>query len=106
MSDEKLPSLYGSIGDREDIVDDTIEIAGLIYRKVPLRDLTVPKNGYICMTDRYWLVTKDNCVLFYGDSPQCHGYAYVLSYRKDNSLSDADLRIVFVALAYRPPDRE
>ncbi len=46
------------------------------FRKVPIKKLTaIPeKNGfYELRKNYYWVVTEDDCVLFYkGSSPQCN----------------------------------
>jgi hypothetical protein len=44
------------------------------FIRMPLAELTAPKEGRICMTGRWWLVTKDDHVLFYKSyaSPQCN----------------------------------
>lgn len=50
------------------------------FVKIPIEQATKPKDGYVCMTDRWWLV-EDGCVLGYkidGEkskdtpSPQCN----------------------------------
>lgn len=94
---EKLPSLFGSIGNREDI--DTAKSIKLQYTKVPISELTTPKNGYVCMLDRYWYVTNDECVLFYGDSPQCNVDKRVMEYRLE--MSHYEIRLI--PIAYRKP---
>ena len=94
---DKLPSLYGSIGDREDI-----SIGEITYTKVPKSEVITPKNGYICMLNRYWYVTDDDCVLFYGDSPQCNQDKRIMEYRS----SMKQYKIEFIPVAYRKPDRD
>lgn len=47
------------------------------FVKVPISDVTTPdSNGtYELMKDRWWAVTEDDCILFYGSrgrSPQCN----------------------------------
>ncbi len=94
---DKLPSLYGSIGNREDI-----DISEPKYTKVPKSELTTPKNGYVCMLNRYWYVTDDDCVLFYGESPQCNTDRRILEYRE----SMRDYKIELIPIAYRKPYRD
>lgn len=42
--------------------------------KIPIEDITTPKMGRICYTDRWWVLTPNNEVLFYKSytSPQCN----------------------------------
>lgn len=54
------------------------------WRKVPLEKLKTPRGGAICYTDTWWIVTPDNCVLFFrGFSPQCNSNEAVAKYLRE-----------------------
>lgn len=42
------------------------------WKKFPLEKLKVPRNGALCRTGLWWIVTPDKHVLFYKGSPQCN----------------------------------
>ena len=56
-----------------------IDLTKKPWRKVPLAEITTPKAGLVCYPASWWLVI-DECVLFYGSSPQCNTDRRVVDY--------------------------
>lgn len=67
------------------------------YITVPLAELQTPRNGRICLCDRWWLVTENDEALFYKHytSPQCNSDKSIAEHIKP-----AGTRAVFVSVAY------
>lgn len=70
------------------------------YIRMSLSDLTTPKGGRIVMTDRWWVVTEDEHVLFYRSygSPQCNSNKAIT----ERLAPSAGGKPVFVPVAYVP----
>jgi len=76
---------------------------------VPLSDITTPKEGRICYSSRWWLVTSNNEVLFYKsyNSPQCNGNKKLSEYlagRISKEIEDSNLTCQFIDMAFIPHD--
>lgn len=70
------------------------------YITVPLTELTTPRDGRVCMCDRWWLVTDGDeapQALFYKHytSPQCNRDKSVVEH-----IRPAGTHAVFVPVAY------
>jgi hypothetical protein len=65
------------------------------WTKVPLEDIKTPKTNKMCVGQRFWAVTDDNCVLFFkGHSPQYnHSEAILKRIRPD-------CRVEYIEMAY------
>lgn len=50
------------------------------WRKVPLDKLRTPREGALCMMNHWWVITPDQCVLFYNGTPQCNSNEKVTKY--------------------------
>ena len=69
--------------------EELTKIGKFMYLKVPIDEILMPLQDRICYNPRYWLVTEDNCVLFYnGHSPQCN-----TNYQIAQTLSDKGLKL-------------
>jgi hypothetical protein len=69
--------------------------------KMPLAELTTPKDGRIVYANRYWAITDDDCALFFRSyvSPQCNVYRRIV----ERLTADGQrARIEFVAIAFVP----
>ena len=91
-------NVHFGIGDRSKALPRT-------YHGVDLKDLTTPKEGYVCMLDRFWLVS-DGKAMFYGNSPQCNSDVRVIQHaltRNAASNNLPNLSVVFVAVAFVRP---
>ncbi len=44
----------------------------LEYIKIHMGDVIKPKEGYICLLNRWCIVTLENEVLFYAERPVCN----------------------------------
>ncbi len=42
------------------------------YTKIPMIKATTPTEGYICLLNRWCVVTLENEVLFYAERPVCN----------------------------------
>jgi len=69
------------------------------YLKIKLADILTARMDDGClmvMTNRYWEVTPDDCVLFYrGVSPQCNIYKNITE-----QFRNEDCRVEFIPVAY------
>ena len=68
--------------------------------RLPLKELTTPKDGYIVYLDRYWLVDEEDHALFAGDftRPWCNSNKRVtLSFQDNRPLKTS---IQFIPVAY------
>lgn len=67
------------------------------YITVPLSDLTTPKNGRICLCDRWWIVNEKDEALFFRHitSPQCNSEKSIAE-----RLKPEGCRVEFVPVAY------
>ena len=53
--------------------NNLVQIGRFKYLKIPISEIEFPACGYVCYPESYWLITDDNCVIFYnGISPQCN----------------------------------
>lgn len=73
------------------------------FIRMPLTELVVPKGGRICLTDLWWLVTKDNEVLFYKSysCPQCNANKEIAE-RIASCKQYEGTRVFFVPAAFVP----
>lgn len=84
---------------------------GIRSKKTPwtgvlLSDLQTPKNGYICLLDRWWIVSNGEA-LFYHNSPQCNTVKEIAERVSKNGLyDDMNVSIEFVPVAYVLPSRD
>lgn len=84
------------------------------YNEVPLEELTTPKEGYVCMLNRYWLQGPNGGALSWdvprlaGRSdryPQCNSNVRIVE--RWSKTREAELSgYVFVPVAYWPRGRE
>lgn len=72
------------------------------WKKMLLSDLITPKNDSLCKLGRWWIVTPDRHVLFYGESPQCNANEAVAKHLLNKLHSGCTIE--FVAVAYVPHD--
>lgn len=73
-----------------------------VYIHVPVSDITTPKDGRVCYTDRWWAVTDNNDVLFFKSfgSPQCNRLKSVVE--RLGGINGVTTTPVFLPLAYVP----
>lgn len=70
------------------------------YYRVPLTDITQPKPGRICVGPRYWVVTPEQEVLFYGQrylAPQCHPSESVMK-----QVAPKGCTVVYIPMVFLP----
>lgn len=68
------------------------------YLRMPLDVLTTPRDGAICMMNRYWAVTSNDEALFYKSytSPQCNHDRSIV----EHVMKEPGIKIVFIPVAY------
>lgn len=68
--------------------------------KMPISELTTFTPGRVCKQPSWWVVTDDDCVLFYKShaSPQCNVNRAVV----ERCLHRTGTRIEFIAQAFAP----
>jgi hypothetical protein len=75
------------------------------YIRAPLQDITTPKEGRVCLLNRFWLVTGDGEVLFYRtyEAPQCHANEEAVKQLNAQLLAGpANWRVEKIPVAYVP----
>ena len=69
------------------------------YKKVPIEKAVKPKDGYVVMADRWWIVV-DECILFYrGYAPQCNDVKAITESIRDRMYPGAEVR--FLPMVFR-----
>jgi len=68
------------------------------FTKIPLSELTTPKNGHVVITNSFWVVVDGNAFTFRG-APQCNASKEVA----EKVYPDYDY--VFLDVAYLPNRR-
>jgi hypothetical protein len=89
----------------------TVTKGGYKFTKMPIDRLIDPKQaGYFYhMTDRYWPVTEDDCVIFYGNarspysSPQCNSNRAIASRFRNHLPKDYHIKdVILIPIAFTP----
>lgn len=71
--------------------------------RMSMDEVTTPKSGRICYTDRWWVVTRNNEVLFYKSytSPQCNHNKAVVDHALRN-IQIVECTVQFIPVAFIP----
>ena len=97
--ESNIPEVMFGIGDKHPQIN-------LPYYGVSIEELKTPKNGYICLTNRWWLVSNGEALFYEGGYPQCSLEQKVAEYLSD-PVKHPDLpnrvTIEFVSVAYVRP---
>jgi hypothetical protein len=77
------------------------------FKKVPIAEASqLPEEWQFCeiLRNRYWVVTEDECLLFYqrggGNSPQCNSNEAIAAHIM-KSTRNPGVKIVFIPVVYR-----
>lgn len=98
-STSNIPEVMFGIGDKNPRIESP-------YFGIPLEELETPKNGYICIMDRWWVVAYGQALFYEGGYPQCNINERIAEYLAD-PVKHPDLpkrvSVVFIPLAYVKP---
>ena len=75
------------------------------FVKLPIQEATVPKDGYVCLANRYWIVTENNELLFYiGNSRKKHYCSPQCNYNESitKRLCKDGTKVLFIPFVFVP----
>lgn len=87
------------------------QLEGYKFTKMPIKQLVNPRqSGYFYhMLDRYWPITDDDCVIFYGParspyaSPQCNSNQSTASRFRNHLPEDFRTKgVMLIPIAFAP----